>query len=243
MSWRNSGGGRGSGYRSRNDEGSVFEGGSAGGPPLTLLIGACVLLGVLGLGLAFAFGNRAGTAQTAGGAGAPQVQPPVAATVAAPTAAPAAPTAAPAAAAGVPTEPLGPAVAEGEGEEQLEVGTDVAQLVFAPNALSAPANTLVTLTFNNLAAAVQHNWVLVDGGDDVAEAVNAAAQAGVTRETGTAGAVPPADTPGLLVAVPMINAGEGSTVTFETPGPGTYQFICTFPGHYIAGMRGELTVE
>jgi uncharacterized cupredoxin-like copper-binding protein len=41
----------------------------------------------------------------------------------------------------------------------------------------------------------------------------------------------------------MINAGEELSVTFETPGPGTYAFLCTFPGHYQAGMVGELVVE
>jgi uncharacterized cupredoxin-like copper-binding protein len=31
--------------------------------------------------------------------------------------------------------------------------------------------------------------------------------------------------------------------TFQTPGPGTYTFLCTFPGHFQAGMKGELTVQ
>jgi uncharacterized cupredoxin-like copper-binding protein len=33
------------------------------------------------------------------------------------------------------------------------------------------------------------------------------------------------------------------TFTFETPGAGTYEFICTFPGHYLAGMKGNLVVN
>jgi len=215
---------------------------------LEVLIGTCAVLGLLALGLAFFLTPRSGATQTASGQAAPAAQAQPTAAQAAP-AAQAQPTAAQApaaqapAAGGIPTEAQGPAVASGTAAEQLEEGTDVAQLAFRNKALTAPADSLVTLTFNNEAAAVQHNWVLVDGGDDVANAVNTAAQSQVTRQTGASAAVPPADTPGLLVAVPLINPGESYTVTFQTPGPGTYEFICTFPGHYNAGMVGELTVQ
>lgn len=41
-------------------------------------------------------------------------------------------------------------------------------------------------------------------------------------------------------------AGKGETVevTFTAPEEnGTYEYICTFPGHYSAGMKGTMTVE
>lgn len=165
-----------------------------------------------------------------------------------PTAAPAATTAPAQAtstptrgAAGIPTEPLGPALVSGTGTP-IEIGTDVALLIFNKDQVRVP-NGPVTLTFKNLATAVQHNWVLVQGGDDVASAVNDAAQAQVRVTRDSAGSVPPADTPGLLVATPMLNPGEEVTFTFQPPGSGTYEFICTFPGHYVAGMKGVLVVE
>jgi uncharacterized cupredoxin-like copper-binding protein len=162
--------------------------------------------------------------------------------VLAPTEAPAQePTAAPAAGGEIPTAPLGPALAEGEGEP-LSIGSDGEQLAFDNVALTAPEG-LVTLTFVNNSSAVQHNWVLVDGGDDVAAAINDAALAQSSAARNPAAALPPADTEGLLVATHQINPGEEVTVTFETPAPGTYTFLCTFPGHYQAGMVGELTVE
>lgn len=102
MSWRGSGNFRSSGSSPRRTSGgarggSVFDGGSAGGPPLITLIIACGVIGVIGLSLALA-GVRIG-----GGAAAPVASAPTAipAPTAAPTAAPAAaaaPTAAPAAA-------------------------------------------------------------------------------------------------------------------------------------------------
>jgi azurin len=106
--------------------------------------------------------------------------------------------------------------------------------------LNAPADTLVTLTFNNINdLGVQHNWVLVDGGADVATAVNTAAS-GNAAELFT----PPAGTADGLAWTAMVNAGDSGSVTFRTPAaPGTYLFICTFPGHYAAGMIGDFVVE
>lgn len=221
-----------------------------GGPPLIdpslqALIIATLVLGLVGLGLAAAFG---GTLGQGGGQTAAQPAQPAARPTAPPVAteAPAAaaqPTTAPAAGgeATIPTEPLGPALASGSGEA-VTIGSDGDLLAFDQTEVTVP-NGLVTLTFQNNATAVQHNWVLVDGGDDVAATVNDAAQAQVRVTRNAAGAVPPADTQGLLVATQMLDAGGNVTFTFETPGPGSYEFICTFPGHYLAGMKGNLVVN
>ena len=40
----------------------------------------------------------------------------------------------------------------------------------------------------------------------------------------------------------LVGGGESSSVTFPAPEKGTYDYICTFPGHY-AIMRGILVVE
>lgn len=241
MSWKGSGGFRPRTRSSASGRGasSIWDAGSAGGPPLLALIVACVVAGVVALGLALAFSGGMGTASAPA---APAAVQPTAAP-AQPTAAPAAqPTAAPAAGgAAIPTEPVGPALAEGEGEGVSE-GSAGEQLAFENVDLSVP-NGLVTLTFQNNSSAVQHNWVLVDGGDDVAAAVNDAALQLSSAARNPAAAVPPADTEGLLVATQLISPGDAVTVTFETPGPGTYTFLCTFPGHYQAGMVGQLTVE
>ncbi|NJN15700.1 MAG: auracyanin [Oscillochloris sp.] len=231
MSFRGSGG-----YRSRNDEGSVFGGGSAGGPPLQVLIIGTVVLGVVALLTVIIFTNLAGgTQQTATGS---QQQPQVLPTAAPePTAAPA-PTEAPA------VEPAaggggGSLAAEGTPAESVTILPEAMALAFADTAVTLPADTLVTVTLDNQnQLGVQHNWVLVDGGADVAAAVNTAAQGNADGLY-----VPPADTEGALAYTAMINAGEQGSVTFQTPASGTYLFICTFPGHYLAGMQGELTVN
>lgn len=246
MSWRSSGGFNSKSAPPRPPRPD----GGDGDPPLLdptiqALIVASLVIGLVGLGLMVAFGGNLGQG---GGQTAAQPAQPAARPTAVPaaTVAPAAPAAtsaaaAPAAPAGIPTEPFGPAIASGTGTA-VTIGTDAVQLIFDQAELTVP-NGPVTLTFQNLAQAVQHNWVLVDGDDTVAEVVNDAAQDQSRATRSAEGAVPPADTTGLLVSSPMLNPGDEVTFTFEPPGPGTYEFICTFPGHYLAGMRGSLVVE
>jgi len=40
----------------------------------------------------------------------------------------------------------------------------------------------------------------------------------------------------------MLGGGESDTITFDAPEPGTYIFICSFPGHYQL-MMGEFIVS
>jgi azurin len=230
MSWRSSS--NDSRYRSRNDEGSAFGGGSAGGPPLIVLIGAALLGGLVMIIVMIASGGSARQPVAA----APTATP-VPLVVA--TTAPVAPTAVPAPAAGGGLNAVDPAGSDAAGAEAVNFGPAAAALAFAQTELSLKANAVVTLNFENKNdLGVQHNWVLV-GSDtaDAAAAVNAAA-------AGNSAAlfVPPAGTENALAWTPMVAAGSTGSVTFRTPDAGTYLFICTFPGHYAAGMQGTLTV-
>lgn len=49
----------------------------------------------------------------------------------------------------------------------------------------------------------------------------------------------------MLASTPLAGAGETVEVTFRAPStaPGTYTFLCSFPGHFAAGMRGTLVVK
>ncbi len=40
----------------------------------------------------------------------------------------------------------------------------------------------------------------------------------------------------------MLGGGQNDTVEFDAPAPGTYDFICSFPGH-LALMKGKFIVE
>lgn len=115
----------------------------------------------------------------------------------------------------------------------LEIACDGNNLAFAPMALTAPAGQPVQVIFRNVSTIFSHNWVLVAGGADVADQVNlAATTAGPDRD------YIPAETSQIIAHTPLIPRGESDTVTFTTPAAGEYVYLCTFPGHYLAGMRG-----
>jgi azurin len=111
------------------------------------------------------------------------------------------------------------------------------QLAFDKTALSASAGQQVTVKFTDTSAAQQHNWVLVKGGDDVAQKV--------ATEGLTAGADKnylPTDPANIIANTPLANAGATVEVSFPAPPAGTYTFLCTVPGHYPL-MQGTLTVS
>lgn len=81
-----------------------------------------------------------------------------------------------------------------------------------------------------------HNWVLLKSGVDKAAFATAAMTAAETDYI-------PAGMEGDVVAhTKTIGGGESTTIEFEAPAVGTYEFTCTFPGHY-AMMSGTFTVK
>jgi azurin len=83
-----------------------------------------------------------------------------------------------------------------------------------------------------------HNWVLLTAGSDVA-AFDAAALN--SKDTGY---IPAALSGEILAHIDLLGPRKSGEVEFKAPmTPGEYPFLCTFPAHYQAGMRGVLTVK
>ena len=89
----------------------------------------------------------------------------------------------------------------------------------------------VKLTFVNASKINQHNWVLVKAGTKDAVA-SAGAAAGAEN-----GWIPAGDDR-ILAHSGLLDPGETEVVSFSAPFVGTYQFVCTFPGH-AATMFGD----
>lgn len=106
----------------------------------------------------------------------------------------------------------------------IEISTEGDALKFDLAKLEAKAGSTVTVVFQNASAVNQHNWVLVKAGtkDEVA-AAGTAAGAG-------AGWIPSGDDR-VLAKTGLLDPGTTQEVTFTVPPAGTYQFVCTFPGH------------
>jgi len=89
------------------------------------------------------------------------------------------------------------------------------------------------------ASAMSHNWVLLVADADAEAYDKAAAKAGADNDY-----MPSDMDDQVIAATGMVAGGESETITFTAPEePGDYEYICTFPGHFVAGMKGVLKVE
>jgi azurin len=86
--------------------------------------------------------------------------------------------------------------------------------------------------------AMAHNFVLLKAGVNPQDFANAAMNARATDFV-------PAEMKDKIIAhTTLVGGGETADVTFTAPAkPGTYTFLCSFPGHFSQGMTGKLTVK
>ncbi len=119
----------------------------------------------------------------------------------------------------------------------LQVGSDGELLAFIPDTLEAKAGEVVTVTFTNNAATNKHTWVLVTPGSSTR---NDVAAAGISAGSEN-GYVKP-DDPYVVAKIGLTSGGASGKVTFTAPEAGTYQYVCTFPGH-DRQMWGKLIVS
>jgi azurin len=129
-----------------------------------------------------------------------------------------------------------PGCPKGKQEVRLDIASVGETMTFDKKELTVPAGSRVTLTLKNNATSpvMTHNWILV--------------QKGKVEEVGQAAVTVPADqghlpkNAAIIAHTPLSKPGETVTVTFDAPPPGTYEFVCSTPGHYML-MRGTFTVQ
>ena len=80
-----------------------------------------------------------------------------------------------------------------------------------------------------------HNWVLLAMGTEINEFGGAAVEAKATDYV-------PANTTQVIAHTKLLGGGESDTIEFVAPAAGTYDFICSFPGHF-AIMKGKFIVQ
>ena len=114
------------------------------------------------------------------------------------------------------------------------------QMLYEQEEFTVRPGQTVELTMDNIAdaPAMLHNILIIDSDDDaVATEVNEAAQ-----EVGAEGDYIP-DHDAVIASTPIADPGEVTEVEFTAPDePGEYIYICTYPGHYQAGMEGVMIV-
>ncbi|MEO7414137.1 MAG: azurin [Opitutaceae bacterium] len=86
--------------------------------------------------------------------------------------------------------------------------------------------------------AMGHNWVLLKKGADANSFATAAMTAKDTDY------IPAALKDQVIAYTQLLGPRKSDEVTFKAPTePGEYVFLCSFLGHYLAGMKGVLVVK
>ena len=116
-------------------------------------------------------------------------------------------------------------------------GNDAMQ--YSTNELRAKVGE-ITLTLKHTGkmekAMMGHNVVIFKPGTDVAAFGLKASEAKDTDY------IPASEEASIVAHTKLLGGGESDTITFTISEPGSYDYICSFPGH-MALMKGKLIVE
>lgn len=120
------------------------------------------------------------------------------------------------------------------------IGTD--DMKFSVTTITAKPGELLRIKLTSTGmipkVAMAHNFVLLALGVNPQKFIDAGA-----TERGT-DFIAPATRGQVLAASQLGGAGETVWVTFKAPAKsGSYPYVCTFPGHFQAGMKGVLVVK
>lgn len=116
------------------------------------------------------------------------------------------------------------------------------QMKFSVTRIEAKPGETLRIVFTNAGTlpkqAMGHNLVVLKKGVDAQAYCNAAMRAAATDYL-------PAELSGqVLAATKLLGPKEKDEITFTLPAEaGEYPFVCSFPAHYIAGMRGVIVVQ
>jgi azurin len=136
--------------------------------------------------------------------------------------------------------PAKAAAAKSAGPRVITIGAND-QMKFEPATIQAKPGEALRIVLKPTGTmpkiAMSHNFVMLKPGSNDAKFAEASAMARPDF-------IAPALKSQVLVATAMAGNGETVTAEFTAPAkPGKYTFICTFPGHFAAGMKGVLVVK
>ncbi|WP_396602190.1 azurin [Algibacter sp. R77976] len=116
-------------------------------------------------------------------------------------------------------------------------GNDAMQ--FSKKEIRVKAGEKVKITLKHIGKmdknVMGHNFVLLKKGVSLTAFGNKAATAKSTQYI-------PDDAEDVIAHTALVGGGETTVVEFDAPEPGTYDFLCSFPGHY-AIMKGKFIIE
>jgi azurin len=134
-----------------------------------------------------------------------------------------------------------PAAAAAKGGRTVNL-TGADDMKFNLTTIEAKPGEMIHVVLKNTGTvpkiAMAHNFVLLAAGADPAEFTKAAMMAQATEY------VPQDQKAKILASTKLAGPGETVEVSFKAPAKaGSYTYLCSFPGHFAAGMKGALVVK
>ncbi len=133
------------------------------------------------------------------------------------------------------------AMVENDEARTIEIiGTD--NMKFDVTSIEAAPGERITIKYTTKSdlpkQAMAHNVVVLDKDADVEAFASESARA---RDNDY---IAPGYEDDIIAATDLAGGGETVEVTFTVPETaGEYTYICSFPGHFMGGMKGVLTVK
>lgn len=111
----------------------------------------------------------------------------------------------------------------GAGTVGMTLNVAMSEFKYDPSSWTVTAGELVTVNLNN-SGSDYHTWTVMS--KPVGGSYSSANQSDILFNSG------------------RVAPGSSKTVTFTAPSaPGSYQVLCILPGHFDAGMLGQLIVK
>ena len=113
---------------------------------------------------------------------------------------------------------------------------------FSATHFEVSAGQEVKVTLTNLGTmpkvAMGHNFILLKKGTDLKAFTDAAIMAAATDY------VPATLADQIIAHTKLLGPKQSDEITFKAPTePGEYPFICSFPAHFLSGMKGVIVVK
>lgn len=114
------------------------------------------------------------------------------------------------------------------------------EMQYSTNEMRATAGKPITLTFKHTGkmdkTTMGHDFVLLKKGTDPDAFAHEALGAKDNDY------IPKSQISNIIAHTKLIGGGESDTITFTVPEKGTYDYLCSFPGH-SALMKGKMIIE
>ena len=107
--------------------------------------------------------------------------------------------------------------------------------------IEAKAGQEIKITLTNIGTmpktAMGHNFVVLQKGTDLKAFSDAAVAAAATDY------IPASMADKIVAHTKLLGGKQSDEITFKLTEAGEYPFLCSFPAHYLVGMKGVIVVQ